>query len=172
MSGLRLRMRDELETHYSKLRRDALSSTNQVLDDPSIRLTSVDNTTYAAFEQWESHPDRIKNWEWPASLSEWKLKFPKRFEAAAWKNNKLVGLSLGRPTYSGTGLRLDYIEKAPASDVRLVEVMLIALTTYGTLLGANHLKIMHPVNTVVRDYYVSYGFTYDRKQDACIRRLS
>lgn len=74
------------------------------------------------------------------------MKFPKRFEAAAWKNNKLAGLSLGRPSYAGTGLRLDHIEKAPVMDIRLVETMLVALTAYGSLLGANHLKIMHPVN--------------------------
>ena len=67
---------------------------------------------------------------------------------------------MGRPTYSETGLRLDYIEKAPVTDIRLVEIMLVALTAYGTLLGANHLKIMHPVNAAVRDYYVSFGFSY------------
>ena len=87
------------------------------------------------------------------------------------EKHKLAGLSLGRPTYAGTGLRLDYIEKAPVTDIRLVETMLVALTAYGVLLGANHLKIMHPVNTTVRDYYVSFGFTYIRGQDCCIRRL-
>jgi hypothetical protein len=171
MIGLRLRMRDELERHYNKLRIDALNSANQVFDDQSIRLKLVDNSTYAAFRQWDKQPERIKDWDWPTTLQEWKMKFPKRFEAAAWKDNKLAGLSLGRPTYAGTGLRLDYIEKAPITDIRLVETMLVALTAYGTLLGANHLKIMHPVNTAVRDYYVSFGFTYISEQDCCIRRL-
>lgn len=171
MIGLRLPMRDELERHYSKLRVDSLKSANRVLDDQSIRLKLVDNSTYAAFRQWDKQPERAKDWDWPSALRDWKIKFPKRFEAAAWQGNKLVGLSLGRPTYAGTGLRLDYIEKAPVTDIRLVETMLVALTVYGTLLGANHLKIMHPVNTVVRDYYVSFGFTYISGQDCCIRRL-
>jgi hypothetical protein len=171
MAGLRPRMREELEQRYNRLRLDALNSANQVFDDPDIRLTLVDHATYAAFRQWDRQPNRIKDWDWPSTLMEWKLRFPKRFEAAAWKSNKLAGLSLGRPTYAGTGLRLDYIEKAPVTEIRLVETMLVALTTYATLLGANHLKIMHPVNEAVRDYYVSFGFTYIPGQDCCIRRL-
>ncbi|GAB1260795.1 hypothetical protein NBRC116495_15020 [Aurantivibrio plasticivorans] len=171
MTGLRPRMRDELEQRYNKLRLDALSSANRVFDDPSINLKLVDQATYAAFKEWDKQPSRIKDWDWPSTLSQWKTRFPKRFEAAAWKNNKLAGLSLGRPTYAGTGLRLDYIEKAPVTDIRLVETMLVALTAYGTLLGANHLKIMHPVNEAVRDYYVSFGFTYVSKQDCCVKRL-
>lgn len=171
MSGLHLRMREELELRYNKLRIDALNSANQVFDDPRVRLKLVDSATYDAFQQWDKQPNRIKDWDWPSTLQQWKMKFPKRFEAAAWKNNNLVGLSLGRPTYAGTGLRLDYIEKAPVTDIRLVEIMLVALTAYGTLLGANHLKIMHPVNSEVRDYYVSFGFTYFRDQDCCIKRL-
>lgn len=171
MTGLHLRMREELEQRYNKLRLDALNSANRVFDDPSIQLKLVDNATYSAFKQWDKQPNRIKDWDWPSTLQEWKMKFPKRFEAAAWKNNKLAGLSLGRPTYAGTGLRLDYIEKAPVTDIRLVETMLVALTAYGTLLGANHLKIMHPVNAAVRDYYVSFGFSYISGQDCCIKRL-
>lgn len=171
MTGLRLRMRGELEQRYNKLRLDALNSANRVFDDQNIQLKLIDNSTYTAFKQWDKQPGRIKDWDWPSTLQEWKIKFPKRFEAAAWKNNKLAGLSLGRPTYAGTGLRLDYIEKAPVTDIRLVETMLVALTAYGTLLGANHLKIMHPVNTSVRDYYVSFGFTYISGQDCCIRSL-
>ncbi len=171
MTGLSLRMRDELEQRYTKLRLSALNSTNRVLDDQSIRLKLVDNATYTAFEQWDKQSNRIKDWNWPSTLQQWKMRYPKRFEAAAWKNNQLAGLSLGRPTYAGTGLRLDYIEKAPATDIRLVENMLVALTAYGALLGANHLKIMHPVNAAVRDYYVSFGFSYLNKQDCCIKRL-
>lgn len=171
MNGIRLRMRDELEQRYNTLRLNALNSATRVLDDPSIRLKLVDNATYSAFQQWDKQPNRIKDWDWPSTLQQWKMKFPKRFEAAAWKNGKLAGLSLGRPTYAGTGLRLDYIEKAPVTDIRLVETMLVALTAYGSLLGANHLKIMHPVNAAVRDYYVSFGFTYISKQDCCMKRL-
>lgn len=171
MTGLLLGMREDLEQRYNKLRLDALNSANQVLDDRSIQLKLVDNSTYSAFNQWDKQAGRIKDWDWPSTLQEWQLKYPKRFEAAAWKNNKLAGLSLGRPTYAGTGLRIDYIEKAPVTDIRLVETMLVALTAYGTLLGANHLKIMHPVNAAVRDYYVSFGFSYIRGQDCCIKRL-
>lgn len=36
MTDLRLRMREELEQRYNKLRLDALNSANQVLDDPNI----------------------------------------------------------------------------------------------------------------------------------------
>jgi hypothetical protein len=171
MSGLKLGMREDLEQRYNKLRITALKTSNTVIEDKSIELKLVDSYTYEAFKSWDKNQNRIKDWDWPHTLQEWKFKHPKRFEAAAWKNGRLAGLALGKPTYAATGLRLDYIEKAPSTDINLVETMLIALTTYGTILGANHLKIMSPVNTAVRDYYISFGFKYISKEDCCIRRL-
>ena len=70
MTGLQLRMRDELEQRYNKLRLDALNSATRVFDDPSITLKLVDHATYAAFRQWDKQPNRIKDWDWPNTLME------------------------------------------------------------------------------------------------------
>ena len=171
---LTLRMKQALEQQYHHYRKEALSIASEMLllDNTGISLQLVDAVTYEAFLQWQYHHQRYKVWDWPYTFQQWKMHYPKRFEVAAWKEGKLVGLSLGRPTYASTGLRLDFIEKAPdARNVKLLDAVYIALRAYAAALGANHIKIMHPVNSEVREYYVSKGFAYDRKQDCCIRRL-
>ncbi len=169
---LKLRMREQLEQRYHAYRIEALRTANEVLAQSSgVTLKLADNSAYNAFRKWETHPQRIKLWDWPSTYLSWKVQYPKRFEAAAWKGSKLVGFSLGRPTYAGTGLRLDFIEKAPQTNVPLLDSTYVALRAYAALIGANHIKIMHPVNEAVRDYYVSKGFAYNLKQDCCIRRI-
>ncbi len=170
---LKQSMKQTIEERYNEYRKESLRIASEVLslNKTGISLKLVDTNTYRAFQQWSSDPQRKKDWDWAYTFQYWKLNYPKRFEAAAWKNGKLVGLSLGRPTYASTGLRLDFIEKAPESDIQLLDATYIALRAYATAIGANHIKIMHPVNEAVRDYYVSKGFAYDRKNDCCTRMI-
>lgn len=171
MEGFKLRMRDELERRYSGLRKQSIQMANQALRSPNVRLSLVDSTAYAAFECWQSHPDRKVDWEWPKSWASWKIHYPKRFECATWNGNKLIGFAMGRPTYQATGLRLDYIEKSPEASEPHLDLTYLALYAYATLLGATHVKIMNPINKDVRDYYESKGFKYDQGSDSCIRRI-
>lgn len=169
-----LNLKQQIEQRYDTYRKEALRIASEILalDNTGVSLKLVDAATYRAFEKWESNPQRIKCWDWNYTFQQWKMEHPKRFEAAAWKADKLVGLSLGRPTYASTGLRLDFIEKSPEDgNVQLLDAMFIALRAYAVAIGANHIKIMHPVNSAVKDYYVSKGFAYDRKHDWCIRRI-
>ncbi|WP_299580985.1 hypothetical protein [uncultured Microbulbifer sp.] len=171
MAGFKLGMREELERRYAELRRQSIQMANEALDLPDTRLALVDSTSYAAFQQWENHPQRKVDWDWPSSWVSWKLKFPKRFESATWAGNRLVGFAMGRPTYHATGLRLDYIEKSPGAGEAHLDLTYLALYAYATLLGATHVKIMHPINGDVRDYYEQKGFQYDPRSDSCIRRI-
>lgn len=166
-------MRQDLERRYDQFRQEAIKLANTSLPGsfPGVSLSLVDSRAYQAFKAWESHSRRVKTWDWQGEFTTWKLRYPKRFEAATWKSGKLIGFSLGKPTFRGTGLRLDFIEKSPNCDEPLLDITYIALLAYSGLIGADHIKIMYPVNKVVRDYYVSKGFAYHAKQDCCIRRL-
>ena len=172
MEGCKARMREDLEYRYGKLRRQSIELANQALITPNVKLSLVDSQAYTAFERWEFHPDRKVDWDWPGSWGIWKKNFPKRFECATWNNDKLIGFAMGRPTYQATGLRLDFIEKSPEATESHLDLSYLALYAYATLLGANHVKIMNPINKDVRDYYVSKGFKYDQKSNSCIRRIT
>jgi hypothetical protein len=171
MAAYKLSMREELERRYTELRRQSIQMANEALDLPDTHLALVDSASYAAFQHWENHPNRKVDWDWPSSWMSWKLKFPKRFESATWVGSRLVGFAMGRPTYHATGLRLDYIEKSPGAGEPHLDLTYLALYAYATLLGATHVKIMHPINSDVRDYYQHKGFQYDPKSDSCIRRI-
>lgn len=171
MTGYKLKMRDELEARYGELRKQSIQLANQALRTRDVRLSLVDNTAYAAFTKWQHHPERKVDWDWPTSWHSWKINYPKRFECATWKNNRLIGFAMGRPTYHATGLRLDYIEKSPQANESHLDLTYLALYSYATLLGATYVKIMNPINQEVRDYYEHKGFKYDQKSDSCIRRI-
>jgi hypothetical protein len=165
-------MREELERRYGELRRQSLEMANQALRMPGVKLTLVDNASYAAFSNWQHHPERKVDWDWPTSWHSWKMNYPKRFECATWKGRQLVGFAMGRPTYQATGLRLDFIEKSPVANEPHLDLTYLALYSYATLLGASHVKIMNPINEEVRFYYESKGFKYDEKSNSCIRRIT
>ncbi len=146
MAGFKPRMREELECRYNELRMQSIRLANQALRIPDVRLALVDSASYAAFERWQHHPKRKVDWDWPTSWLNWKINYPKRFECATWKGNKLIGFAMGRPTYHATGLRLDYIEKSPEASEPHLDLTYLALYSYATLLGAMHVKIMNPIN--------------------------
>jgi hypothetical protein len=171
MEGFKPRMREELEYRYGELRKQSIELANQALITPNLKLSLVNNQAYTAFERWQFHPERKVDWEWSTSWRSWKIDYPKRFECATWNNDQLIGFAMGRPTYQATGLRLDYIEKSPEASESHLDLSYLALYAYATLLGANHVKIMNPINKDVRDYYESKGFKYDQKSNSCIRRI-
>lgn len=171
MSSYKLRMRDELERRYGELRRQSIQMANQALRIPDTRVSLVDGTAYAAFQRWSNHPSRKVDWDWPGAWPSWKIHYPKRFECATWKGDRLIGFAMGRPTYQATGLRLDYIEKSPEASEPHLDLTYLALYAYATLLGATYVKIMNPINKDVRDYYEQKGFKYDPGTNSCIRRI-
>jgi hypothetical protein len=164
----------DAEQRYSVLRKDALRASEGVLkqDYPDLRLTTIDTMTLNAARQWEKYPNRKVDWDWLGHYPAFRFRYPKRFEVAVWYKKKLNCLSLGRPTYTGTALRLDFIEGSPAKrEIAVFEVVITAMLTYGKMLGASEIRVMHPINEQVKSYYASHGFTYLKHGDYLFRRL-
>jgi len=93
---------------------------------------------------------------------------------ALWDAGKLIGLSMGRPTYQGTALRLDVVEAAP-SDLgdrpSIFETVLLAYGIYARLINAKQIRIMNPVNDRVRTYYESYNYKYVADGDYLFKEI-
>ena len=79
-------------------------------------------------------------------------------------DNKLCALALGRPSYSGTFMRLDFIEKAPTNcpfSSDMVPISILAYETYAKRIGAKQFRIIDPINDkVLRSYLQHGGFTH------------
>lgn len=177
MERIRRPSHQATEARYQKLRVDAIKAAQEVVTEryPNTRLELFSSKAIEAFAQWENDPRRVVDWPWSSHRSGYhyyKFRYPKRFEAVTWHRETLAGFALGWPTFSATGLRMDFIEKMNKVDLPLLDVVYIAMVTYAGLLGANHIRIMHPINAGVRDYYESQGFKYDRKGDFCRRDIN
>lgn len=92
---------------------------------------------------------------------------------ALWHGNNLVSLSLGRPTYNGSKLRLDFIEGSPEKPegIKVFEHTFVAMVGYAQVLGADELRVMNPINTDVKRYYETFGLNYVPKSDYLYIRL-
>ncbi len=92
---------------------------------------------------------------------------------AIWHKKSLASLTLGRPTYNGTALRLDFIEANPENieELKIFSVALFSMMTYAEALGATSLRVMKPINDDVKKYYESVGLTYVPKGDYLYMRL-
>ena len=87
--------------------------------------------------------------------------------------NGYISLTLGRPTYYGTALRLDFIEANPEKpkDIAVFPIVLFAMIVYAEALGANEIRVIEPINQDVKRYYESSGLTYVAKGDYLYIRL-
>lgn len=93
---------------------------------------------------------------------------------ALWQNNALISLWLGRPTYAGTALRLDFVDAAPkelGERVSTMPFVIAGLAAYALIIGARQIRIMHPINETVRNHYATFGYTYEPKDDYLYREL-
>lgn len=114
------------------------------------------------------------DWDWVAGYSAFRFRHPKRFELAAWEHGTLMALSLGRPTYNGNHLRLDFVEARPRSlgpRPTLFDDVLLAYGIYARLLNAKQIRIMHPINATVRSHYEKYGYSYVASHDYLFKEL-
>lgn len=101
---------------------------------------------------------------------------PKRFELSIWhKDFHLCSASIGRPTWGGGKLRLDYLESAPQGtplDGLITDITIAVSAAYARTIGATQLRIMNPINDKVRSHYLSKpSFAYDKKGNFCYRDL-
>lgn len=163
----------DAERRYDALRKIALEETQRGAS-AAMRFTGITPEALMLARSWKDSPTRQVDWDWLAGYSAFQFRYPKRFELALWEINDLVALSLGRPTYEGQHLRLDFVEARPRNlGLRppVFEEILIAYGIYARLLNARQIRIMHPVNETVRDYYKSFGYSYVAKQDYLFREI-
>ncbi|MFC1750598.1 hypothetical protein ACFL2V_17530 [Pseudomonadota bacterium] len=109
-------------------------------------------------------PERKVEWDW-SFASQYCKRYPKAFDLSIWNGHKLCSLTLGRPTYKGTSIRLDFLERLPvncplAGDV--FGISLVAYETYGRLIGAEFIRLIEPMNDKLIQYYTSVdiGFSF------------
>jgi len=168
----------DAETRYSLIRSEALNVTTELLRtqvNSRLRATDINAMALSASKEWEQSNTRIKNWDWVEGYSAHKFRYPKRFEMALWNADRLIGLSMGRPTYHGIALRLDVVEAAPidlGDRPPILRSTLLGYEIYGTLINARQIRIMHPVNQEVKSYYETYGYQYVEKGDYLFKDIS
>lgn len=163
----------DAENRYSVLRQNSITAAKRILSVPAgtdLRLITAAALTQA--KQWESDPEREVNWDWFAGYSAFRFRHPKRFELTIWQQERLISISMGRPTYHGSGMRLDFME-ATKSDtrVRVLPITLVALATYGRAVGASEIRLVHPINDKVKSYYEAAGLIYVKKGDYLFKRI-
>ncbi len=101
-----------------------------------------------------------------------KYRHPKRLELALWSGGELDCLAIGRPTYHGHGLRLDFLEAMIRSnDYKAFPIVLLAMEVFAAALGASELRLVHPINETMKIHYQKLGFTYGTKVTTYIGAL-
>lgn len=167
----------DAELRYSIIRKEALNAATEILSNqngPSIILSEINSQALNASKEWQKSKTRIKNWDWVEGYAVFKFRYPKRFEMALWESKKLIGLSMGRPTYQGTALRLDVVEASP-SDLgdrpSIFETVLLGYGIYARLINAKQIRIMNPANEKVKTYYEKYHYQYVASGDYLFKEV-
>lgn len=154
------------ERKYQNLRDITYELTMEELpyqDRENIILSEINDKAVAYFQTPEAERNREVDWHWGFGIQTYRKRYPNRFELAVWYNNQICGLSLGRPSYNGSKVRLDFIERAPIDHNplkgRLTPISVTAYEVYARLIDAEELRIMFPDEALI-DYYSSLNFTY------------
>lgn len=154
------------EEKYTNLRQIAYELTMEELpyqDSESIRLAEICTNATAAFNASPEYHQRMVNWDWKFGVKSYRNRYPNRFELAIWFEKTLCGLSIGRPTYHGSGVRLDFIERNPVRNNplvgRITPIAVTAYEVYARLIDAKQLRIMFPEKELI-NYYSSLDFVY------------
>lgn len=156
----------DAEGRYEALRQESRIQAQSVLPPNlkgSVSLKGIDQKALIHAKAWEHDYNRTVNWEWQEGYNIYKMRYPKRFELSIWKSNILCGLSIGRPSYHGTRLRLDFAERAPSNcPIRgyVMQLILLGAESYALNIGAEEVRIMHPLNERLVNYYNRLGYKY------------
>lgn len=163
-----------LEEAYDRL--DTVMHTkNGAINKCEISIGSLDFQTFEKLASWDYQDNRVADWDWKKVRKRYRT-HPKRFELAIWHRvNFLAGASIGRPTWSGNKLRLDFIEANPTRSPLtglITDMTILCAEVYARAIGADQIRIMHPVNDAVKKHYISKaGFAFNKKDNFCFRDL-
>jgi hypothetical protein len=167
----------DAEKRYDKIREITIFAAQKRLvlrpEYADIILDTITGDALRQAKEWARSPKRRVHWDWYEGYSDFRFRHPKRFELAIWQRGVLISLTLGRPTYNGTALRLDFIEANPdnLAEVRVFPIALFAMLGYAEALGATEIRVMNPVNDAVKKYYADAGLVYVAKGDYLSMRL-
>ncbi len=158
----------DAERRYESLRemaRNAIGKELPYTDRGNIHLGGVCHKSLMQAKLWDDDPKRLVDWPWDSGYQDYAYRNPKRFELATWYGNTLAGLSLGRPSYAGTRLRLEFIESRPSSSPlkgRIVPITISVAELYANIIGADELRIIDPIDEKLIEYYTSFGYRYSK----------
>lgn len=167
-------LRLDTERRYNHYREQTLIIISEQIKSEGFKATKITGQALSAVSLWENASGRKYDWDWSVETLHFRNRYPKRFEIALWHHTELAALSLGRPTFNATGMRLDIVEGAPRSLCDRPPIMsevLLAYETYATMIKASHVRIMKPVNIDVKNYYETFGYTYVPKDDYLLKRI-
>ncbi len=143
----------------------------------TIKFASIDFQAQAKAKEWADIKSRRVDWDWLKVSGSYKRANPKRFEVAIWYNNALLcGLGVGKTTNTAAGVRIDLLEASPKKTPLkglIFELTLANALNYARSIGAVQLRISHPINEKVRNFYCKpqFKFKYNAKGDFCYRDL-
>jgi hypothetical protein len=149
--------------NFREMARNAIQRELPYTDRANIRLGKICPSSLTQAKLWNEDPNRLVDWPWDSGYRDYSYRNPKRFELATWYGNTLAGLSLGRPSYAGTRLRLEFIESRPSSSSlkgRIVPITISVAELYANIIGADELRIVDPVDEKLIEYYSSFGYKY------------
>lgn len=160
---------------YDELDSILVSKRGQTVAKEQISLGEFDIKCEKALRSWQRSLARKIDWDWNLVQKKYRSE-PRRFELAIWHRDFILcGASIGKPTYGGGKLRLDFIESNPDGsplDGRTADISILAGTAYARAIGATQLRITNPINERVRDHYLSKpGFRYDQRNNFCYLEL-
>jgi hypothetical protein len=171
------------ETRYREYRAEVFKHVKQALtysDAHYISLKDIDTPALIQARLWEQIPERKVDFNWENDYQIYRKRYPKRFELAIWHQNRLESLALGRPSYNGSRVRLELVERLATNSQLKGRAFLITelcLIAYANLIGADEIRVMEPINESVKNYYVSRGYTYVPSTgsinfpDYCVKKL-
>jgi hypothetical protein len=162
------------ESRYTELRNIALMAVRADLKAKGLVATTITTEALREIESWGKSKTRPYDWDWRAERAHFFCRYPKRFEIALWQSNKVIAVSLGRPTFNSTGMRLDVVEGRP-KDLEdrppIIKEILFAYEVYARLLGANHIRIMKPANEELKAFYQGLGYAYIEKYNYLTKEI-
>lgn len=173
----------DAETRYRAYRNEVRRYVKNALpygDANAIILSDIEQRALIQARLWNAIPERKVSFDWETNYSIYQRRYPKRFELAIWYQNRLESLALGRPSYNGTRVRLELVERVAVNSMlkgKVFAITELALIAYAELLGADEVRIMQPINDRVKNYYISKGYSYVPSAgalyfpDYCVKKL-
>lgn len=154
------------EDRYESFRRMAREAIHKELpysDRANIKLTQISSKALIYSKTWSTDTRRKISWPWAEDYKNYAFRHPNRFELATWYGNTLASLSLGKPSYAGSRLRLEFIEANPSGTLlkgRIVPITISVAELYANIIGASELRIIDPIDKKLIEYYSSFGYRY------------